>query len=91
MTSRTCDRTVTFHRPFQLSNGDGPFPPGEYLVQTDEELIDRLSFPAWRRVATMIHVRRGGVTQVLTIAPQELDLVLSRDADGAVRPDGTAD
>jgi hypothetical protein len=79
MTSRTIDRIVTFQRSFTLSNADGPYPAGDYLVQTDEETIDQLSFPAWRRVATTIHVRRGGATQVLTIAPQELDLILSRD------------
>jgi hypothetical protein len=85
MTSRTIDRTVTFRRSFILSSADGPYPPGEYLVQTDEEMIEQLSFPAWRRVATMIHVRRGGATQVLTITPQELDLILSRDAEDAPR------
>lgn len=81
MTSRTIDRIVTFQRSFVLSNADGPYPPGEYLVQTDEEMIDQLSFTAWRRVATMIHVRKGGATQVLTIAPQDLDLILSRDRE----------
>jgi hypothetical protein len=83
MTSRTIDRTVTFQRSLILSNTDGPYPPGEYLVQTDEELIDQLSFSAWRRVATMIHVRRGGITQVVTVSPQELDLILSRDRRGS--------
>jgi len=81
MTSRTIDRTVTFQRSFILSNADGQYPPGEYLVQTDEEMIDQLSFPAWRRIATMIHVRRGGATQVVTVSPQELDLILSRDRE----------
>ena len=79
MTSRTIDRTVTFQRWFVLSNMDGPYPPGDYLVQIDEETIDQLSFTAWRRVATMIHVRRDGATQVVTVSPQELDLILSRD------------
>ena len=81
MTSRTIDRTVTFQRSFILSNADGQYPPGEYLVQTDEEMIDQLSFPAWRRIATMIHVRRGGATQVVTVSPKELDLILSRDRE----------
>lgn len=81
MTSRTIDRTVTFQRSFTLRNADDTYPPGEYLVQTDEEMIDQLSFSAWRRVATMIHVRRGGATQVVTVSPQELDLILSRDRE----------
>lgn len=81
MTTRSTDRLVRFERSFTLANADGCFPPGEYLVQTDEEMIEQLSFPAWRRIATMIHVRKGGATQVLTIDPRELELVLSRDAE----------
>jgi len=83
MTTRTTERTVTFNQPFALTNEDGNFPPGEYLVATDEVLIEQLSFPAWRRASTMIHVRRGGTTQVLTIDPQELESLLSRDAEAA--------
>jgi hypothetical protein len=81
MTLRTIDRIVTFQRSFELGNGDGPYPPGEYLVQTDEEMINQLSFPAWRRVSTTIHLRRGGATQSVTISPQDLDLILSRDRE----------
>lgn len=81
MTIRTIDRIVTFQRSFDLGNGDGPYPPGEYLVQTDEEMIDQLSFAAWRRVATTIHLRRGGATQAVTVSPQDLDLILSRDRE----------
>ena len=54
--------------------------PGACLVQTDEELIEGLSFPAWRRVATTIHVRRDGATQARAIDPRALDLMLARDA-----------
>jgi len=91
MTSRAIDRTVTFHRSFILSSNDAPYPRGEYLVQTDEELIDQLSFPAWRRVATMIHLRRGGTTQVVIVSPRELSLILSRDADGSLPLGGAAE
>jgi len=81
MTTRTSKRIVTFTRPFVLSNADGSYPPGEYLVATDEEMIEELSFPVWRRASTMIHVQRDGTTQVLTIDPRELELLLSRDAE----------
>ena len=81
MTTRTTERTVTFNKSFKLSNFDETIPAGEYRVVTDEEMIAEVSFPVWRRVATTIYLRKGGTTQVLTIDPRELELLLSRDAE----------
>jgi hypothetical protein len=83
MTTRTTDKSVKFIRPFAFGDADGSYPAGEYLVQTDEEIIEGPSFVAWRRVATKIHLRREGRTQVHAIEPAELDLLLSKDADAA--------
>src|ERR1700686_3981992 len=83
MTSRTTRKTVTFRRPFALSGVDGTQPPGVYDVDTDEESIDSLSILAYRRVATLIQVRRNGETQVFPIDPVELDAALMRDAGQA--------
>ena len=80
MTTRTDHRTVTFRQPFHLDGIEGLMPPGAYLVDTDEETIDELSFIAWRRMATTIHIRRNGATQVFRIDPVELDATLMRDA-----------
>lgn len=79
MTTRTSRRTVSFSKPFHLNGLDGLQPAGEYLVDTDEETIDELTFIAWRRVATMIHIRRHGTTQVFRVDPVELDATLMRD------------
>jgi len=79
-TTRSSDRTVTFRKPFQLDGEDAFFAAGDYLVQTDEELIEGISFPAWRRVATTIHVRSNGATQARAIDPRTLELMLARDA-----------
>ena len=54
MTTRTTSKIVTFARPFTLKGVDRILPPGEYRVVTDEELIEELSFPVYRRMATMI-------------------------------------
>jgi hypothetical protein len=81
MTTRTTETKVTFKRPFVVDDAKRPYPPGEYLIATDEELIDQLSFPVWRRVTTMIHVRRDGATQVLTIDPAKLESLLATDAE----------
>jgi hypothetical protein len=57
MTVRTSRKTVTFTRPFSVSGIDEVQPPGTYPVETDEELLPGVSFPAYRRVATLICLR----------------------------------
>ena len=56
MTTRTHERIWTFGKPFMLKGVDRLLPAGSYRVATDEELIEGLSFPVYRRVATMIFV-----------------------------------
>jgi hypothetical protein len=53
---RTSSKTVTFALPFLLKGIDREFAAGRYRVVTDEELIEQLSFPVYRRVSTMIFV-----------------------------------
>ena len=84
MTMRTSRKTVTFRRPFSLSGLDEMQPAGTYTVETNEELLESLSFPAWRRTATVILLRpqAGGVglRQDLEIDPSELEAVEDSDA-----------
>ena len=47
---------MSFARPFLLKGVDRVLAAGQYKVITDEELIEELSFPVYRRVATMIFV-----------------------------------
>lgn len=49
MTTRTSKRTVVFRRPFVLGGFDEVLPAGAYNVETDEELLEGISFPAYRR------------------------------------------
>jgi hypothetical protein len=83
MTIRTTRRTITFRRPFSLSAIDKVQPSGTYTVDTDEELIDGLSFLAYRRVGTLLHLpstsSRVGVTELVTVNPSELEAALNRD------------
>ena len=60
MTVRSRRETITFQHPFRIRGIDRLLPPGAYEVITDEEMIEGLSFPAYRRVATMIMVPAGG-------------------------------
>ena len=92
MTIRTSEKIVTFRRPFVLSEFDEELPAGPYSVETDEELLEGISFPAYRRVLALIHLhpRPGhpGVTQTLTIDPNDLDAALKRDQALAESPSG---
>jgi hypothetical protein len=90
MTTRTTKKTVTFTRPFSLSGFDGEQPAGSYSVETDEELLDGVSFAAYRRMATMMQLdaksgSHGGVLQVAVIDPLQLAAALA--ADAAHNPD----
>jgi hypothetical protein len=83
MTTRTSKKTVTFRRPFALGGFDEMLPAGAYSVEMDEELLEGISFAAYRRILTVIHLhsRSGhpGLTRALTIDPNELDAALERD------------
>lgn len=83
MTTRTRSRSVVFRHPFELKGVDRILPPGDYQVVTDEELIDGLSFPVYRRVSTTIQVpaeeRPASSIEIVAIDPQELKAAQDRD------------
>jgi hypothetical protein len=77
MTTRTRRKLVTFAQPFFLRAIDALVPAGAYNVDTDEELIDGLSFLAYRRTATWIHLpsvtTKSGSSQMILVQPSELE------------------
>jgi hypothetical protein len=87
MTTRSLSKSVAFNHPFELKGVDRTLPPGDYRVVTDEELIEELSFPVYRRVATMIFVpaasRHASSIEMVTIDPQELKAAQERDLNHA--------
>jgi hypothetical protein len=56
MTMRSRRETIHFRHPFRIKGIDRLLSPGAYEVITDEEMIEGLSFPCFRRVATMMMV-----------------------------------
>jgi hypothetical protein len=84
MSVRTSHKIVTFAGPFALSAVDEVQPAGTYTVETHEELLPGVSFPAWRRIATLLFLpsRPGGafVEQMVDIDPLELEAAQQRDA-----------
>ena len=61
MTVRTRRKLVTVAQPFFLRAIDAVVPAGTYKIDIDQELIDGLSFLAYRRTATWIHRKRRSV------------------------------
>ncbi len=84
MESRTQRDTLVFRHPFTLAGLPEPQPAGSYTVETEEEMIESLSFAAWRRVSTTLtrqHAGSRGVIQALSVDP--VDLARAHAADAA--------
>jgi hypothetical protein len=84
MVARTLSKTAVFARPFLLKGVDRILPAGDYRVVTDEELIEGLSFPVYRRISTMIFVpaqsHPTSSVEMVTIDPIDLQAAQDRDA-----------
>lgn len=84
MTMRSTRSTVTFSNAFTLPGYTGDLPAGDYDVTVEEELLQGLSFEAYRRTATYLTVRgRGhhaGRTELRAISDKDLKQALGRDA-----------
>ena len=84
MTVRTSRKTVTFRQPFSLSGIDEVQPAGTYTLETDEELLPGVSFPAYRHIASLMVLRARGdgavVEEVANVDPLELQAAQERDA-----------
>ena len=68
---------MTFTRPSVFDGFAQQLPAGDYVVETEEELIEGLSFPAHRRVSTTLHVDRipgrPGQKESWHIVPEALE------------------
>jgi hypothetical protein len=85
MTTRTKRSIAHFAAPFTLRGLDGVQPAGDYDIDEDEEMIEGLSWLAYQRVATFIHIparnsdqRRA---QLVAIDYSELETALQKDQE----------
>ncbi len=82
-TTRTKRVTMTFQHAFSLKGIGHALAAGQYDVVTDEELIEELSFPVFRRVSTLIFVPaqtgRQSSTEMVNVDPLELAAAYERD------------
>jgi hypothetical protein len=80
MSIRTTHKIVKFNNPFSIEGVGRILPAGNYEVVTDEELIEGLSFPVYRRVETMMLApAQFSQIEMLTIDPRNLAAVVERD------------
>ena len=82
---RSRRETITFQHPFRIRGIDRLLPSGAYEVITDEEMIEGLSFPAFRRIATMIMVPASAQNSAM-----EMISIGSVDLSDAQRMDASA-
>ena len=72
-----------------LKGVDRILPAGNYRVVRDEELIEELSFPVYRRVSTMIFVpvKSASSVEMVAIDPQDLQAAQEQDLQAAQERD----
>ncbi len=83
MSTRSSSSLVTFSNPFSLSGYPDELPAGEYEVVVVEELLQGLSFEAYRRTGTYLTVQgkgsKPGRTEMRPIDPKDFELALKHD------------
>lgn len=86
---RTTRQSVTFDERFSLTGLDEAQSPGTYAVDVDEELIEGLSFLAYRRIATTIYLPLptggAGSVQAVRVDPGELAAALDPRSPRSIR------
>lgn len=74
-----------FKHPFLIRGIDRLLPAGAYEIVTDEEMIEGLSFPCFRRVATMIMVPGAASRRSWEMIPiSSIDLSDAQRSDASV-------
>lgn len=83
MKVRTTRSTVRFSSEFTMHGLDRPQPPGEYRIEYDDEQIEGVSFLAFRRVATYLHLPAiatcQSLRQMVPVDPDDLEAALAKD------------
>lgn len=88
MKEQSTRSTVTFRHPFVLSGDPKPLPAGTYDILVEEELLEGLSFQAFRRTGTYIMIEgaggRSGTIQMRETTKDALDQAIKNDENGGL-------
>lgn len=84
MNTRSCTSAVVFNHPFSLAGSSKVLPAGRYEVLVEEEMIDGLSFPAFRETAAYLLIfgstPGAGPKEMRATSTADLEAALARDA-----------
>lgn len=80
---RSTRMTLTFRKPFTLPHSDRTMPPGDYVLVTEEERLEGLTFSAYRRISGHLIVSgdpaHPGRTEMIPVTEPELEALATRD------------
>ncbi len=83
MDIRSTRTTLTFRKPFTLPLSNRTMPPGDYVLLTEEERLEGLTFNAYRRVARYLIVSGGpefpGRTEMIPLNDAEMAELVACD------------
>lgn len=80
MNIRSSRKQVTFAHPFTLPGYADLLPAGAYDILIEEELLQGLSFEAYRRTSThMMLTGKAGRAEMRPVTEKDLETAISRD------------
>lgn len=83
METRSIRTTLTFRNAFTLPHDVRTVPAGDYVLVTEEERLEGLTFNAYRRISGYLIVGGGaanpGRTEMIPMTEVELETLVARD------------
>lgn len=80
MSSRTTTSLVTFLHPFVVAGYTDELPAGDYEVFAEDEVMQSLSFAAYRRITTHLLIKWDlGGTELRLVDHRDLEMALAND------------
>lgn len=83
METRSTRTTLTFRNAFTLPHDVRKVPAGDYVLVTEEERLEGLTFNAYRRISGYLIVGGGpanpGRTEMIPVTEADLDALVSQD------------
>jgi hypothetical protein len=84
MDNKTSESNVVFRNRFSLGAAVSDLPPGTYRVTKEHELIEGISYPAFRTTSLLIEIPSIGTLsmtkQFIAVTERELGAALDLDA-----------